>query len=280
MIQVITIKEENNLSIEAISNLGNVYIGDEYRYICAWEDGVCVGILAYEIQDAILYIRYLFVKEQRRRQGVGSTLLETLQEYSKEAKVEGMMFSGIVPRRDQRIAIRFLMRYGFMVPEFGDQVATLYVKDWRNSYLASLPIKDDEVEEHICNMTSLTQELEYDYRNNIRSNVLPCCRIENVKGELIPEYSMAYDNHGKIGSYILLSDVEGELYLNSVYVYEKNAVYFIPLMRHCLLEQEKQGNPYDTMKVTLFSDESKRLFRKLTKGMRVENEDIITMCRM
>lgn len=276
---MITIKECNTISVGDVPELDSAYIDENCRYICAFENK-CVGILVYEVKEEILYIRYLFVKEEMRRQGIGGELFQRIQEIAKEEAPDGMIFSGVIPEKQQFSIIRFFIKRGFMVPEFGDQIASISVKDWRESYLASIPVQDDEIEEHVCSMTELSNELDYDYRNNIRPNVLPCCRIEDVKGVLIPELSLAYDYQGKIGSYILMSDIEGILYLDSVYIYGKNGVFFVPLLRHCFIKQEEQGWPYETMKVTMFSDESRVLFRRLTKGMKVEIENQITMYRM
>lgn len=276
---MIAIKELPTISKESIPWLEAEYRLPECRYLGAFEDA-CVGIIIYEMKEEILYIRYLYVEETMRRRGIGGALFQRLQELAQREAPEGMIVSGIVPRMQQADIVHFFMKYGFMVPEIGETIATLSPVEWRTSYLAEMPVREQEGLAHIYSMTELPHELEYDYRKRIRPAVLPCCRIENVKGTLLPEYSLAYEYGGSIGAYILMTDVDGSLYLNSVYINEKNAVFFLPLLRHCFTSMEKQGYPYKTMKVTMFSDESRMLFRRLVRGMKTELESQITMYRL
>lgn len=276
---MIAIKELLSISAEEVPWLEQEYLNQDCRYLGAFED-VCIGILVYEVKEEILYIRYMSVAERKRRQGVGGELFGRIQEIAQKEAPDGIIVSGVVSQEQQADVIRFFMKYGFMMPEFGDTVAAISVEAWRNSYLAEIPIRDNEVKAHIYSMEELPSELEYDYRNRVRPKVLPCCWKENVKGTLLPEYSVAYAYQGTIGSYILMTDIDGMLYLNSVYINEKNAGFFIPLLQYCFTRLEEQGYPYKTMKVTTFSGESRVLFQRLTRGMKTEIENQIMMYRM
>ncbi len=276
---MIKIREIQTISEEEVPWLAPSYIHSDCRCLGAFEDA-CAGIILYEIKERILYIRYVYVREELRGQGIGGMLFQELQELAQREAPEGMIVSGVVPREQQSAMVRFFMQYGFMVPENGESIATVSTEAWRDSYLAGIPVREKESSAHIYSMTELPHELEYDYRNRVRSAVLPCCRVENVKGTLLPEYSLAYEYQGKIGAYILMTDVDGILYLNSVYISEKNAVFFVPLLKHCFMCMEKKGYPYKTMKITMFSDESRWLFQRLVHGMEAEIENQITMCRL
>lgn len=276
---MIAMKELSSISAEEVPWLERVYLNQGCRYVCAFED-VCIGILVYEVKEEILYIRYMSVVERMRKQGVGGELFGRIQEIAQKEAPDGIIVSGVVSQEQQAEVIRFFMKYGFMMPEFGDQVATISVEDWRNSYLAEIPIRDNEVKAHIYSMEELPSELEYDYRNRVRPKILPCCWKENVKGTLLSEYSIAYAYQETIGSYILMTDIDGMLYLNSVYISEKNAGFLIPLLQYCFTRLEEQGYPYRTMKVTMFSGESRVLLQKLSRGMKMEIENQIMMYRM
>ncbi len=276
---MVVIREIRAISAEEVPWLPMIYMHLDCRYLGAFEDD-CVGIVIYEIKERILYIRYVYVREELRGQGIGGMLFQKIQELAQREAPEGMIVSGVIPQEQQSVIVRFFMQYGFMVPENGESVATVSTEAWRNSYLAEIPVREKESSAHIYSMTELPHELEYDYRNRVRSAVLPCCRVENVKGTMLPEYSLAYEYQGRIGAYILMTDVDGILYLNSVYISEKNAVFFVPLLKHCFMCMEKQGYPYKTMKVTMFSDESRWLFQRLVHGTKAEIERQITMYRI
>ena len=255
-------------------------IDEDYGCLCAYEGEECIGRLLYEIREKILYIRSLNVKEEYRRRGTGGRLFQKLQETAQRERIEGMIVSGVLLRQQQNAAIRFFLKRGFLTPEYGEQVITLSIKGWRQSYLASIPIKEAQWEERIYPMNDLPHALAYDYRNNIRGSVLPCCRIDGIKGELLPELSVAYEFQNKIAAYVLMTDVEGELYLNSVYIREKNAAFLISLLHYCFSKLEEPDCSYETMKMTLINEKGRILFQKLAKGMQVVKEDFLTMYRI
>lgn len=276
---MIAIREIQTISEEEVPWLASAYMLPDCRYLGAFEDA-CAGIIIYEIREQILYIRYIYVREEMRSRGIGGMLFEKLQELAQSEAPAGMIVSGVIDREQQEALVQFFMKYGFMVPEIGESIATVSPEEWRASYLAEIPVREEGSADHIYSMAELPHELEYDYRKRVRPAVLPCCRLENVKGALLPDYSLAYEYQGSIGAYVLMTELDGVLYLNSVYISEKNAFFFVPLLKDCFIKMENDGYPYKTMKITMFSDESRWLFRRLVRGMKAETENQITMYRL
>ena len=94
---MIKIREIQTISEEEVPWLAPSYIHSDCRCLGAFEDA-CAGIILYEIKERILYIRYVYVREELRGQGIGGMLFQELQELAQREAPEGMIVSGVVSR--------------------------------------------------------------------------------------------------------------------------------------------------------------------------------------
>ena len=106
---MIKIREIQTISEEEVPWLAPSYIHSDCRCLGAFEDA-CAGIILYEIKERILYIRYVYVREELRGQGIGGMLFQELQELVQREAPEGMIVSGVIPREQQSAMVRFFMQ--------------------------------------------------------------------------------------------------------------------------------------------------------------------------
>lgn len=238
----------------------------------AVERKTCIGVLGFEILENIMYIRYIFVEEAARKKGVGSQMLKTAEEYAKENSVSGFIWTGLFSQSMQPVVERFFIRNGFFIPTCEERVFTLELKDMKQSYLANLSLDLAGLENHLYRMEHLPLDLQKDYELHIKPTVMQACQLAEIKGRIIPELSLAVERDLKIVSYVLFSEVQGELYLNAVYSNAKNIAVLAKLLKYCMEFVDKNYQQYKTMKVTVINEEGYHLVETLIEGMTVSSE--------
>lgn len=77
---MIKIREIQTISEEEVPWLAPSYIHSDCRCLGAFEDA-CAGIILYEIKERILYIRYVYVREELRGQGIGEMLFKSCRSW-------------------------------------------------------------------------------------------------------------------------------------------------------------------------------------------------------
>lgn len=193
---MIKIREIQTISEEEVPWLAPSYIHSDCRCLGAFEDA-CAGIILYEIKERILYIRYVYVREELRGQGIGEMLFQELQELAQREAPEGMIVSGVIRGNSSQLWYGFSCNMGSWFRKTEKQLRRFQPKNGEILIWQKYRFGRKKSSAHIYSMTELPHELEYDYRNRVRSAVLPCCRVENVKGTLLPEYSLVYEYQEK-----------------------------------------------------------------------------------
>lgn len=247
--------------------------------VTAQKDDKCVGNLDFYVEDGVLYIRYIYVEEEYRQQGIGSGIIREVGNYVKENRLEGVVVFVKVDIEQRNVLQRFLIKNSFYIPSYDGFIINTDIKNIEKSYLYQIPSMTGNLEEKLYRMNKLPIELKTDFEKNIRYNIEPDCLPENVLGEMIPELSLAVEKDGKISSYVIFSEYEGELYLNSAYVNNKNVLELINLLIYTFEMIEVKYIKYDKLKIRTMNYEGFNLFKKLIKGADINHEVVLVTYR-
>ena len=249
-------------------------------YGTAKDNEICVACIAFEVVEKIIYIRYLDVLSEYRLKGIGTNLVDKIVEYVCENKYEGIVFNMRVSKDSKTMFERFLIKNDFHMPEYDGRIISLKIESINNSYLDSLKVDIDDIENRIHILNNLPGELKADYKNNIRPNIDSEYLIENIEGDSIPGLALALENKGRLSSYVVFSEYKGELFLDSVYVSKNNTIDLIRLLKYCLTIIRDKHKEYKSIKIKTLNYEGYYLFSKLTKGADVNDEYVLVTYRL
>lgn len=250
----------------------------EYNLLCvtAMDNGECAGNLNFEVDDGVLHIKYIYVDEKYRHQGVGSGLVKVAGSYVKDNRLDGTVVSITANLEQRSILQRFLIKNNFHIPRYDGFVITADINNISNSYLYNIPSDIDSLKGNLYKMNRLPIELKNDFEKNIRYSIDQSYLPENALGEIIPELSLAVEKEGRIASYIIFSEYENELYLSAAYVNSNNISDLINLLIYCF---RMIKNDYDNLKIKTANYEGYNLFKKLMMGATVTYEVVLTSYR-
>lgn len=93
---------------------------DGYRFVAAYEDGVCRAVAGYRIlvnvhRGRVLYVDDLVTSASQRSRGLGRAMMEHLRGVARDAGCDYVSLDSGVQRAD---AHRFYFREGFVVTSF------------------------------------------------------------------------------------------------------------------------------------------------------------------
>lgn len=244
-------------------------------FVVAVEQDICKGVLGFEVLEDVMHIRYLYVEEPFRKRGIATQMVKWTGNYAREKKMQGIVWTVAIAQEMKARVSRFFVRTGFHIPACEETTVTVQLESMEKSYLANLPLNVDAIENHLHHMAQLPLILKADYERRIKPTVRTACHLSEVRGRMIPELSIALERNGKIVSYVLFSDLQGELYLNAVYVNTQNATDLIKLLKYCLEIVKQKFCQYKTMKVTLINQEGNHLIDTLIKGAVTKSEIVM-----
>lgn len=234
--------------------------------ITAFDKEMNVGSLQFYLEENILHIKYIFVEEKYRNQGVGSGLILQANTYVKNNVLEGMIFTMVVPKDIRYNYERFLIKNGFNMPESDGLIITVEIDKLKDTYIEKLPYDSNIIKDRIYGMNKLPLELKTYFERNIRNNIDKGYMPEYILGDMVSDLSFAIEKEGMITSYVIFSLYENELYLSSAYVDSKNVSEIICLLKHCFMLISEKYRQYATFKIRTINLEGYYLFKKLING--------------
>lgn len=247
-----------------------------FLYITATMFNKNLGMLAFECKDNIVYIRYLQVSNEYRNIGIGTELIDFLNNYCKSNNIDGIVFSYFAPLNEINRLNRFLIKNGFMIPQYHECIMTIDLFSLNNSFLGKLPDLSKYLLNRMYYLDKLPAYLECDYKYNIKPNIMHACSFEGAKGEIISSASVCLSTDNSLSSYVIITMLDDELYLNSVYLEKNNGRELIALLQFSFNQLKKIFPNKNIIKTNIITYQGYHLFKKLTEGGNIRLEPVVT----
>ena len=240
--------------------------------ITALDNDIAIGSLQFYLDEDILHIKYIFVEEEYRQQGIGSGLILQANDFVKNNILDGMVFNMIVPKDERHIYERFLIKNDFHMPSDDGLFITSEINRLLDTYICKLPYDVNMLENRLYKMSKLPFELKKYFEKNIKNNIDKGQLPEYALGEIVQDLSFALEKDEKISSYVIFSIYENELYLNSAYIDSENVTELIYLLKYCFALISDKYKEYKLLKIKSINYEGYNLFKKLVKGAECSHE--------
>lgn len=235
----------------------------------ATQNGVpCGALLARPSKDGKqMEIVSLFVGENFRRQGVASELLNGMEQLCRELELSPLNVSYAVSDEEAETMHAFFLRRGFAIPRKGLTMLSIPLASLTKTLFGSMPDPKPEMLRKIVPFSSLPSSALEDYRSRLGKDIPSYLDLSRAAGSLLPDLCLVYVESGKVVSFVVFTDREGMLHLNSAYL--KHPSYgsaLVALLKEAWRIQKKNYPEYDTMTVTAAVPAGERLLNKLLSG--------------
>lgn len=243
-------------------------------YGATFTDGEKAGAVVAAVEKKQIRILSVYVEPERRRNGIGSALLERLRVVLEENGKEGISMD--YPYPDMRELELFLLSRGFREEAEGNQIYSIPVAVIGGMAFLRQPVP--EPEGGFLFLKDLPEEQRFRWLRRFGRDLPEDLSPQNAGGEVLEEESLVYIQRGEVTAFSICSRLgENVVYLAALYA-EKTAVKaLVPLLQKTAMGicRKYEG---ETLRVSAATDTGKRLAERLLKGEE-EKMDIQTMRR-
>jgi hypothetical protein len=155
---------------------------------------------------------------------------------------------------------------GFKFPKMGNVVFKADMQELSQAYLGRLPEESESKVGNYVELCNLPTDVYRDYKKRIGTEIPRYLDFEDATGNLLSEYSLAYIQQRQIMAFVVVTEVEGELYLNSAYMKEKKYASALIRMFQRVWKKADKCKLYNNLTVTAVNAESEQLISKLFSG--------------
>lgn len=222
---------------------------------------LCGALGALEKEDT-LYVSSLFVAQEARRMGVGSALVREAEDWAKSQDFFAIEFAYHCTSEDVLQMDAFFEKNGYPLPLAGNVMFTVSLADLQKSSLSTL-LAAAKPSPHIVPLWQIEKHL--------LTKVPAFLRLDEAAGKPLPELCLAYVHRNRLTAMIILTDTDGILHLNSVYLAEKiYAAHLMSLLRQAMDTLREQYPYFQTITVTGGTKSGYALMEKLLADVPLE----------
>lgn len=225
----------------------------------------CGALLAIE-EEGKYQVVSLYVEKEHRRLGIGTKLLEKAESIAASRNYTNLYMVYCATEQETEELHRFLFMNGFMFPKMGNVVFKAEMQELAQSYLGRLPEESESKAENYTELCNLPTDVYRDYKKRIGTEIPGYLDFEDATGNLLSEYSLAYIQQRQIMAFVVVTEIEGELYLNSAYMKEKKYASALIRMFQRIWKKADKCKLYSNLTVTAVNAESEQLISKLFSG--------------
>lgn len=174
------------------------------------------GAAAALAEDNVIEIKSLFVKEDDRRAKVGSSLLRKIKEYADENDIDTVTAEYLADGADKTALDAFYRSNGFIVKD-GMELISFNASDVADNatYKKLSGVSMDDFKYYRINQ--LPDEAKKQFAEMCASPEVSELSPAYAKGALLDELSLAYVNGSEVKAFVVITDLNGKLYINSAY---------------------------------------------------------------
>ena len=262
------------------------FIREEYWYclqeepdvLAAWaiddeQETICGALLAI-LEDGKYQILSLFVEEEHRNKGIAGLLLSEAENLAIRHNMDTIHVLYRVTAENADNVHKLLFSAGYQFPKTRSRIYRITLENLKQSYLAKLPFNPETMSNNIVEFDSLPSDVYREYRMRLGKDIPDFLGIENAIGIVIPEFSLAYHQDRKVMAFVVMTEEEKGLYLNSAYIKSKQAAPFLIRMLQSVWYQVKDGSQYPHLTVNAINAESENLLEKLFSGADYTKETV------
>ena len=256
------------------------FIREEYWYclqeeqdvdvLAAWaiddeQETICGALLAV-LEDERYQVLSLFVEEEHRNKGIAGLLLSEAENLAIRHNMEKIHVIYRVTAENADSVHRLLFSAGYQFPKTKSRIYRITLENLKQSYLAKLPFNPETMSNNIVEFDSLPTDVYREYRMRLGKDIPYFLGIENAIGVIIPEFCLAYHQDRKVTAFVVMTEEENGLYLNSAYIKTKQSAPFLVRMLQKVWYQVKDGSKYPHLTINAINAESENLLEKLFTG--------------
>lgn len=225
-------------------------------------DGEKAGAVVAAEKEKQIRILSVYVEPERRRNGIGSALLERLRTVLEETGKEGISMD--YPYPVMREVELFLLHCGFREEAEGNQIYSIPVADIGSMAFLRQPVP--EPEGGLLSLKDLPEEQRFCWLRRFGRDLPEDLSPKNAGGEVLEEESLVYVQRGEVTAFSICSRLgENVIYLAALYAKTAAVKALVPLLQKTAagICRKYEG---ETLRVSAATDTGKHLAERLFKG--------------
>jgi len=244
--------------------------------LMAYDDGIACGALGMLKKDNTMHVSSLFVKEDKRNNGVGSGLVREAEQMADALGMTGITFSYACDRERALLLDSFFIKNGYPMPVEGNTMATLSIEDIEKSAFAQLA-KKIKSSDNIIPFTAISGQVLENLKAKVETRIPRYMTLFEAAGKPIPDLTTAYVNHGSVSAYITITDTNGVLHFDAAYLDDTSeTVHLLMLLKKAYETIRTKYTQYQLMTVTGKTESGTNLMDKLLQGVPMQYTSMYT----
>ncbi|MGI5979416.1 MAG: GNAT family N-acetyltransferase [Oscillospiraceae bacterium] len=280
-LQIKTVTGENAALFETfLPDVGrDTQPGGRYAAFGAELYGEPCGALEMKIGTGNCDITALFVAENSRRSGVGTRLLIAAKRFAAERDIDKIYVEFLLDKDEQTAVEAFFSACGFYLVESGNSIYTFALSDIPKSEEIT-KLSGTTQPAGLLDMSSLPPKVLASMQRQAGSTFAAELAPWNAKGKIIADLSPGVYEDNHVCCFIIVTALNGQLYLNSAYTDKSHSRLFSSLLTQTLLLAAEKYSEYGKMCVTAATPASQRLVEKLSGDLldKVDKKTVRAMC--
>ncbi|NMA24932.1 MAG: GNAT family N-acetyltransferase [Clostridiales bacterium] len=211
---------------------------------------------------AYLELGSIVVDERCRGEGIGSSLLHKSKEFAFDLGTEKIYVEYMLGDEENQKVQAFFEKNGFETVETGNTLFTFKLSDLRQS-ARFRKLKELEPLKNTVPMNSLPGAVAENFNRKIGASIPPELAPVNAQGKIIAELSPGYISGGSVAAFVIITSLNGRLYINSAYTDSAHRTHLVKLLGQTLVTAAEKYPQYEEMCVTAANQASMNLIQKL-----------------
>ena len=245
--------------------------------LMAYDNDIPCGALGMLKKENTMHVISLFVQEEKRGCGIGSELVSEAENIAEANDMTGITFSYACDRQKALVMDEFFAKNGYPMPVEGNTMATMRIADLEKSAFVELTKNIKSSSNNIYPFTAIKGQLGENLKAKVEEKIPRYLTFLEIAGKPIPDLTTAYVNHGDVTSYVNITDTDGVLHIDAVYLDDSSEVMHLLMMLKQAYETIKtKYTQYETLTVTGKTDSGVGLIEKLLQGVPMERKAMYT----
>lgn len=235
-------------------------------YVTEGEEERPFGALLSIEEEGKYQILSLYVEEAFRQQGVARALLMEAEELAAERGTDRLHIVYRVTEAEAEYVHKLLFSEGYQLPRIRGRVFRITMKELEQTFFGRLPYEQGKSSDYITEFQALPTDVYRDYCMRVGKEIGEFLSLEQAIGRIIPEYCLAYHRKRRVKAFLIMTEAEGGLYLNSAYIQAKSDAPMLIRMLQQVWRRAMREKNYPYLSITAVNGESERLIEKLLAG--------------
>lgn len=231
---------------------------DTFSYVGILGDAnQVIGFATYLIEDNILFLYYLTIREKYRTKHLADRLMMEIKDYASNKNLNGIIARFAVDESMSDIVSCLLVKHGFMLPTISEQSYRIPIANLSDTYL----LKNEEIKNVSGKHIPISREDLEEVLDGMKGKINPDKRAKLLKNYDKELSLCTTDLKNNVVYTVSGQDIILEL-ANAV----KGATGFFAILYYSMKQIQERCKEFENLYVCAINDNSKKLIERLITG--------------